>query len=450
MNDADDHIPEDAARGAGEERKSLVQLLSRRMLMTGEIESSENNDDDSDCVGVSPQVDSQAGGAASRGQTNSLENPGNPVQFQMDDDDDENQLGAQALREGNQRGRQPEQEQRKDENETENGPRHMGGNDKMFETLGTESLVEESANRGKLIWCLAIMVVVAFAGGVVLGIAITKSSQDSIVDRTMAPTTTASATPSTPLPTQRLTASPSAPPSELILYDPPSEQDCTDIRNRDPVEGRENLTTKIFGIEFDVSVLAESEVETWSGELVGGLEENLVPALAGCSHSIERLLNDAVIPSMLGVRRLVNIRYVIADATVEEAIASEIDQGCQTGAPLPCYRLTTNLLLYLKGDERSSSLIDLVNEVVQPDDSNVTLVERLGLSSFFQSVVAVGVTNLNPTAQPSVFPSSKPSDQSSESPSMTTEAPSLLPTETPSLLPTEASSLLPTETRTVV
>lgn len=53
---------------------------------------------------------------------------------------------------------------------------------------------------------------------------------------------------------------PSGAPTELIKYDPPSEEDCDDIRSKQPVEGQQELLENSFDVLLDVTLAPN---KTW-------------------------------------------------------------------------------------------------------------------------------------------------------------------------------------------
>jgi hypothetical protein len=167
MNVADDHISNDVAGQQEEEetKKRRVPLgletTSSRLSMTGEIDESGSN-----CYSNLPGVPvSQPGSMpeadAVNGRAPSFDDPGGAIQ-----------LETRALEEENGRGSEIISEQRPKENIADGG----------FEVVGTDAIVHER-HGGKLIGCMMVLILAAFGGGVVTGIAVGKNSQDSIVER---------------------------------------------------------------------------------------------------------------------------------------------------------------------------------------------------------------------------------------------------------------------------
>ncbi|KAL3939739.1 MAG: hypothetical protein SGBAC_005583, partial [Bacillariaceae sp.] len=149
--------------------------------------------------------------------------------------------------------------------------------------------------------------------------------------------------PFTPLTTGSPSFSPSAPPSEELLYDPPSETDCDAISKGQPIAGRDDLENTAFGLDLEVALqggtmMTDSLLEA----LLGAIRAKIVPSLVGCNIDLVEL------------ERL--WRFVILDAVVRGSLQPE--ETCEDDAlsEQNCHRVYVQLGLYLKG---TASFLDI-------------------------------------------------------------------------------------------
>eukprot|EP00980_Cylindrotheca_fusiformis_P021558 scaffold8400_cov95-Cylindrotheca_fusiformis.AAC.4 len=235
------------------------------------------------------------------------------------------------------------------------------------------------------------------------------------------------------VPSQVPTYLPSQIPTELIVYDPPSEEDCLAVKNGLEVEGQESMIVKNFELQFDATVSDDTtDLDQFLEDFIDGARDVLILELTQCddilqgqNRQIRRVLRD--------------ISNVIANAYIIDGRYS--DKSCQASSPDPCVRVILNLELYLRGEERLVDLQNLIFGIIANDDEG-TLQERLGLAGQAEIVSVVGVINLNPTDPPSSSPSMNPSGIPSVTPSSfpTTAEPSGTPTSLPSGMPSFAPS----------
>lgn len=290
------------------------------------------------------------------------------------------------------------------------------------------------------IFCLVIV------GGVSAFFATRSTSEETVVAEV--PDTTASPNAAiTSIPTESPTKVPSSAPTDLIKYDPPIQADCLALENQSPVADQDGMVERSFEFVLDVTLFQEAEVDEWlESPLVENIVRHLVPFMAGCNEAQRRALTR---------RRLVNIRYVIADAIANGRYVG--DSECEAGADSPCYQISLTMDFFLKGEERNLALIALLTELIAASTTEESgMVGLLQLEDPFRKVVVVGINNLNPTESPSTSPTMLPSLFPTDipSPSPTTPAPtglgSVLPTATGSSIPTQVPSSSPTNAPTPV
>eukprot|EP00980_Cylindrotheca_fusiformis_P019661 scaffold6846_cov107-Cylindrotheca_fusiformis.AAC.6 len=292
------------------------------------------------------------------------------------------------------------------------------------------------SNNKKWFVAIAVAIILVIAGGLGASLASRSSSRENTVKNIEAVFTDG--------PTISPSSLPSQAPSESFLFDPPSEEDCAAIREKRAVDGQDRLLEKSFDLQFDVVLTNETgyEYDIWVPELTLGIEEYLVPSIAGCRKAERRSLEwNNGYRSIRGNRKLAILRYVVANAIVSSTV--DFDQSCATSTEGGiCYRVVVNLRLFLKGKVRISELIILLTGVVERDDfSGVSvagrsvlegnnLVHRWELSSRFIRIKLIQIDNLNSTEAPSTLPSLSPTDQPSSQPS-TTVFPSGYPSNNP-------------------
>mmetsp|Transcript_12526 Transcript_12526/g.29911 ORF Transcript_12526/g.29911 Transcript_12526/m.29911 type:complete len:1047 (+) Transcript_12526:100-3240(+) len=243
--------------------------------------------------------------------------------------------------------------------------------------------------------------------------------------------------PVVPLATSSPSMSPSDFPTQELLYERPSESDCDLIAKNQTIAGREEMEKADFGLDLEV-VLADNATmtEPLLDELMGAIQEKLLPSLAGCSIIVDRFLEAW--------------RFVIFDAFVKGRAQPE--ETCLDEEVLGenCHRVFAELALFLKGDVRFLDIIRLIS------DEYENFSNHLGLSDQFLVVQMIGIKGLTPTAPPTMMPSETPSVSPSESPtaeatpnptsppSKATPNPTSLPSKAPTMLPTSEGSISPT------
>jgi hypothetical protein len=281
----------------------------------------------------------------------------------------------------------------------------------------------ETKRRLLLLYCTIILVAIAIAGGVTAGIVLQK--EESTTDATQ---TDSPVVPTTESPTE-----------SVPFYDPPSEEDCLAIANNDSVEDQNLLVAKALEMEFDVTLNGEQVVSSWLDDFTEKMEEYLALLLTGCLEDTQQDVVAGDQGSTRHHRKLArNIRYVIANVIASGKY--NIDQSCQAGAEQPCYRIFASLQLFLKGDETVLSLVTLITDLLESDQADRSLVERLDLPSSFKTVEVVGTNNLNtesPTSHPTRDPTPNPTRDPTPNP---TRDPTPNPTRDPTPNPTSMLS----------
>eukprot|EP00526_Cylindrotheca_closterium_P002376 CAMPEP_0113642188 /NCGR_PEP_ID=MMETSP0017_2-20120614/22162_1 /TAXON_ID=2856 /ORGANISM="Cylindrotheca closterium" /LENGTH=947 /DNA_ID=CAMNT_0000553597 /DNA_START=23 /DNA_END=2867 /DNA_ORIENTATION=- /assembly_acc=CAM_ASM_000147 len=225
--------------------------------------------------------------------------------------------------------------------------------------------------------CVGVIMLISIIVAVIL---LTKSDGNEVpIYGANAVETISPTTPST-------TASPTSAPVSSLAYDPPSADECIRIENGLFLLGQDELQTKPFQIDFDIAIKDPSlPPETWVPEFKKGIDEVLIPALAGCPVTNRRLAQvdkDVHAPSRLrqvpstgttsldqspqrGLQEIESgIRYVIANAKSSIDPGNDVTADCEIKRN-GCNNVKVTMELSLKGDERAFDIITLIAQVLQ-------------------------------------------------------------------------------------
>ncbi|CAJ1967124.1 unnamed protein product [Cylindrotheca closterium] len=343
--------------------------------------------------------------------------------------------------------------------------------------------------------CILIFLFIAAAGGVA-GYFLSQSEDAAAVVPASIPreqNTTAPTAPSTiqtPAPTMVVaTEGPSSSPT-IDTYDPPSIEDCVRIGSGLPVQGQEDLDTSPFRMEFDITIKDPILLtETWVPAFKRGVDQILIPALAGCPISTTRrglvaqtaglrkkqsttttLEQETVTETSLRALQTVDsqIRYVIANANSQINPARDVSADCEIKRN-GCNNVKVVMELFLKGEERGFDVITLIAQVLQSLEEldrnagnrqltldNETEEQRHHRKLFvnifklnpeiFGDIEFRQTVGLDPTTSPSLSPTQVPSIAPSAKPTM---VPSLAPTGVPTKKPSPGPTVPPTPGPTV-
>jgi hypothetical protein len=302
----------------------------------------------------------------------------------------------------------------------------------------------------RCIVCGIICVLIALAaGGAVAGIMLggSKGADENN-----------SVTSSPDAPVDNPTEAPSDNSTEVLLYDPPTLQDCKAMSEGEPVAGQGSTIIIQFTVTLDVSLVADTVISDLEPGLENSIQHFIVPILAGCLLDATRrgrgrrlqllLTQDNTVSNM---RTLVANEYAIANALA--SVRCETGTPCNDDADQPCYRCPVDLDLWLRGDEQIDDLLSIVSKVFWVD----SLVDLLGLETPFKNITAASIhhstSTESPTPSPTQQPTSAPSSNLSRKPgsSQTTNPPTKSPTKLPTTVPpTQNPTLEPTPDPTPV
>lgn len=205
-------------------------------------------------------------------------------------------------------------------------------------------------------------------------------------------------------------------PTQDNMYDRPSSEDCLAIGNGSDVGNQETMILKNFVLSMDV-LLANHEMhldELMLLELEEKIQLLLMPDLAGCfdpsssSSKDNQFLQPAQAQNLSSssISTTANENnYVIGNALVLTQYLGDDHQCRIVVAEKPCFRVSANLDLYLKGDEKILILNALITQVFGGSEP---LVDRLGLQGgTFKRIEITNLISNNPTdPSPTNMPSS--------------------------------------------
>jgi Leucine-rich repeat (LRR) protein len=223
--------------------------------------------------------------------------------------------------------------------------------------------------------------------------------------------------------------SPTTSPTEFLLYDPPTPEQCESIA-AGTFEPQDSLIVKTFEIPMDVNLEYETtDVDVMVDMLNEKLQSKLAPKMAGCSD-VRRLLRTT--------RKLDATAYIVENVIMEASHQAKAQ--CITKQDT-CYRVLVDVSLYLHGNESTLPLVSRIGSVFGSADS---LVDKLELPSPFDDIQVHAVFATFPTESPTMTPTTKPSVVATPSPTKEPTLSTLTPTKGPTAAPTIPTTLSPT------
>lgn len=245
-------------------------------------------------------------------------------------------------------------------------------------------------NKCKKYWMCGVILLLAVVGGVV-GFLMTRPGDAAAAVTESAPTVAPNTTASDPF-----SNSPTDNPTFVLLYAPPSTEDCAAIAVGNDVTLQNVMTVRTFEIVMDVAFDNEVDFTQYEDDLEQTIQESLAPALADCASDEQRKLR---------VLQQRPNQYVIGNAKV--GLTFQQTESCDS-TENSCYRISVILNLFLKGKERLLTLASLISDAFGSDP----LASAWELPTPYQSVVIVIVNSKDetdsPTSEPSLVPTDSP------------------------------------------
>lgn len=286
---------------------------------------------------------------------------------------------------------------------------------------------------------IAIAVVILVIGGglgAFFGLSGSSSSEAAAAAATLtnAPVTVIP----TEMPTPVASVTPTTATTEEPLYSKPTPGACVQVAAGEPVLGQNKMTTRIFDVTLDVSLVAETGVDTMLDALQTQTQEILVPELVGCNDQRRRREKNSVILRQSSTDRR---RYAIANA--DATVVHDESQTCVSTGTGPCYRVVTSLNLFIKDETESDGVLN--NLIVGVYDVE-SLAADLGIDALidyiaFEDSLPAPITDsptLAPATAPTLAPVSVPTLAPISTPSPT-PGPTPNPTPRPTLRPTTST-----------
>ncbi|KAL3941187.1 MAG: hypothetical protein SGBAC_004419 [Bacillariaceae sp.] len=273
-------------------------------------------------------------------------------------------------------------------------------NERLRQEMEALAVAEQNKKRRTRTTILVIVVLLLLAGGVGAFFALQGGTNDDTSSKDISsPIVNDTVDDDTVQVTEVPSNGPSSSPTESLVYGPPSQEDCERIFDGLPLVGEESMETLVVDVTFDVKLEGENDLSSLLPDLQQGIDSYLVLSLVGCpSNGAQRNLHEEEQglgrAQLEAVRRLNNIRYVVARAEV--TLNLEVG-ACQDESP-SCFKVTASLNLKLRGKVSNVRVFVLVDEAL-PQDENAQ--PDLLLVAPFETVIARDIYSNDPTEPPS-------------------------------------------------
>ncbi|KAL3933089.1 MAG: hypothetical protein SGBAC_010551 [Bacillariaceae sp.] len=224
----------------------------------------------------------------------------------------------------------------------------------------------------------------------------------------------------------------------VIVYTPPTREECEAISNGTVLqEDQQSLIEKSFDVQIDITLASEKDIGPLFGAMLRHIQEKMIPIMAGCG---------AIDFSFALTDGFKNATNSIATGQVEKKSEQPCDSNGDSNGN--CRRYVLVLDLYLKEEQSSVSLIEVIGNALNGDElanaiGSLYPVQTASVRSIVPSDSFMHVTT-SPTALDfvTVVPTQSPDTESAPIPSFA--APTLVPTVVRPLTP--GSTQRPTST----
>ena len=204
-----------------------------------------------------------------------------------------------------------------------------------------------------------------------------------------------------------------------VSFDPPTEEDCSAIRNGTSVIGQDDMVVRRFRLETAITLDSDDAVTTiwpYLSILEEQFREQISTELAGCSNNstfnnnnnndrhqrrqLNLVDNDPTTVLLRGTTTqrkerilLANNNYIIGN--VQVAADAPGDQVCSDDIEKPCKRVDIHLQIYLKGRATLNGLVDKLTTVLLDTEGNGDpLVTIMQLESPFKAITIIKLVSL--------------------------------------------------------
>ncbi|CAJ1959964.1 unnamed protein product [Cylindrotheca closterium] len=182
-----------------------------------------------------------------------------------------------------------------------------------------------------------------------------------------------------------------------VIFDPPTLDDCLAISLGLETVRQNGTTSKLFGVEMDVTVASGIVMELLQAELRLRIQRKVLPLLAGCDTE--------------GSISIENNIFIVENAVLNETSVDD-PISCSSDSIGLCSFVYLGLNIFAKDEAVSSDvLVDLIKDVFQDKG----LLELLELLSPVENIDFIKAYEILPSYAPSSSPSIQDNDSGSPS-----------------------------------
>ncbi|CAJ1956937.1 unnamed protein product [Cylindrotheca closterium] len=211
----------------------------------------------------------------------------------------------------------------------------------------------------------------------------------------------------------------------VIVYTPPTQEECEDIANGMVREDQQKLIQKSFDIQIDITLEAEADFGPLLSDLIRHIQEKLLPLMAGCGA-----INffDA---TMAIAGDLTNTTEAITNGQVKPSK----EKSCANRPIENCKSYVLILDLYLEEDRSNAVLLEAIGSTVTSEEITKTM----------GSIYPVQTASV-PMIEPAMDDDTPATTTPTEDPSKEAETSPPLPT--PTAVPATDAPVIDVETTT--
>ncbi|CAJ1932079.1 unnamed protein product [Cylindrotheca closterium] len=212
----------------------------------------------------------------------------------------------------------------------------------------------------------------------------------------------------------------------LSKYDPPTEEDCLSVSQGLGVEGQNNTAADQVGLEMNIVMASDINIELLRGELEAKIQQDVLPLLVGCGID-----NDVSIENNVFI--LENAKFNMIDIGDPRACSTNFEELCSSAY--------LEMDVFSKDDdELDESVLRLIRDVFQDEGT----LELLNLASPVRGIESTRVFQVQASSSPSSNPSKEDGVAGDDSTNPTASPSTVQQTESPSRNPTWAPVAYPT------
>mmetsp|Transcript_3240 Transcript_3240/g.7573 ORF Transcript_3240/g.7573 Transcript_3240/m.7573 type:complete len:489 (+) Transcript_3240:1284-2750(+) len=197
----------------------------------------------------------------------------------------------------------------------------------------------------------------------------------------------------------------------VVVYTPPTQEECEAIANGVVLDDQLSLIHKSFYIHYDITLASEDDLGPLFSAMLGYIQEKLIPIMAGCG-AIDFF--GTTIPVDDELKNATN-------SIVNGQIEKELEPSCNGDSNGNCRSYILILDLYLKKEQSSATLIEVIGNALNNDETanalgseysmevaNVTLIEPSTTDRYLNVTVAPTAPDLVVAVTPTQAPTLNP------------------------------------------